>query len=195
MKIREGFRYFLACRPEPQWYPEFQRICDALGLPARLDMLHLTLCVVGETTERDDFVRRRVGRALDGQQLHSFAINLSRVVAGRHGAYARSFGSQPEIQDFFLLLIRLLGECGIEPLHREFGLHPHVTLGYRPCEAELLRIPVQWFPSELLLIESELGLTKHNVLRRWPLLAPVQGVLPFDDVEPAFSWTATRLAS
>jgi hypothetical protein len=102
------------------------------------------------------------------------------VKAGRHGAYARSFGRQDEIQDFYRMLIGLLGRCGIEPLHRKSGLHPHVTLSHLECQIELLRIAIQWFPAELLLIESEVGLGNHNVLARWPLLPPRQSLLPFD---------------
>jgi hypothetical protein len=83
------------------------------------------------------------------------------------------------------LLVRLLEACGIEPLHRKSGLHPHVTLGYRACEAELLKIALQCFPAELLLIESEVGLSRHNVLGRWPLLPPRQPLLPFDVTPPA----------
>ena len=180
VRALQFYRYFLGCRPDPQSHPRFRRIGEAFGLQVRLDRLHLTLCVVGETGERDRFVPRRVARALDGRELHSFAINLSRVVAGPRGAYARSYGRQDEIQDFFRLLVRALRECGIEPLHRESGLHPHVTLGHRACEAGPLRIAIEWFPADLLLIESEVGLSRHNVLGRWPLLPPRQGSLPFE---------------
>jgi 2'-5' RNA ligase len=181
MQTLQFYRYFLGLRPNPQMYPLFQRICEALGLPSRLDLLHLTLCVIAETEERDHFVARRVRRALCDAKLHSFAVNLSRVRAGPHGAIAHTFGRQDEIQDFYSALARLLRACGIQPLHRKSGLHPHVTLGHRACEAELLRIAIRWFPSELMLIESEVGRTKHNVLERWSLLPPRQSLLPFDD--------------
>jgi 2'-5' RNA ligase len=179
------YRYFLGLRPDPRWFPLFQWIGEVLGLRIRLDLLHLTLCVVGETAKRDRFVRRRINSALDGQQLHSFAVNLSRVQAGPRGAYARSVGRQDEIQDFFRLLINLLRLRGIEPLHRKSGLHPHVTLGHRRCDTELLKIALQWFPAELLLIESEVGLTRHNVLGSWPLLSPRQPPLPLDSPTPS----------
>jgi len=182
MDASPNFRYFLGIRVDPRWFPQLQRICDALGLPSRLDLAHLTFCVVAETAERDRFVARRVRRALRDAELHSFPVNLSRVRAGPRGAAACTLGRQAELQDFYRTLVRLLRACGIEPLHRKSGLRPHVTLGHRACLVLLLTIAIRWFPAELLLIESEIGRTKHNVLERWPLLPPRQPPLPFDDV-------------
>jgi len=195
MGALQGFRYFLGVRPDPQRYPLFQRICEALGLSNRLDLLHLTLCVVAETGVRDHFVVRRVQRALCGAALHTFPVNLSRIAAGPQGAFARTCGRQDEIQDFYRALVRLLRACGIEPLHRKSGLHPHVTLGYVACEVALLRIALRWFPTELLLIESEVGLTRHNVLHRWLLLPPRQPPLPFEEGFIAAADPARRSAA
>lgn len=181
MKVLQGYRYFLGLRPDPQSYPFFQRIAATFGWPARLDLLHLTLCVIAEAAGRDHFILRRVQTALHGQQLHSFPVNLSRVVAGPHGACARTFGRQDEMQDFYRALVRFLRACGIEPLHRKSGLHPHITLGYASLPLDLLKIAIRWFPTELLLIESEVGLSRHNVLGRWSLLPPRQPALPFGE--------------
>jgi 2'-5' RNA ligase len=182
MRIRQGYRCFLGIRPDPPWYPLFQQICEGLGLPCRLDRLHLTLCVVAESLERDPFVARRLRRALRDAELHSFAVSLSSVRAAPNGATAYPSGRQDEIQDFYRMLIRLLRAAGIEPLHRKSGLHPHVTLSYRACRTALLPVAIQWFPLELMLIESEVGLTKHTVLERWSLHPPRQPLLPFGDV-------------
>lgn len=83
------------------------------------------------------------------------------------------------------MLIRLLRASGIEPLYRKSGLHPHVTLGYDACPMTRLDIGLHWFPAKLLLIESEFGLTRHNVLGAWPLLPPRQPLLPFGEPLPA----------
>src|SRR5262249_19571980 len=149
---------------DPHSLPQLQQICEALELASRLDHAHLTLCTIAETDTRDHFIAGRVRRALRDAELHSCAINLSRGRAGPAGAYARTFGRQDEIQDFYRALVRLLQACGIEPLHRKSGLHPHVTLAYGACRTAVLMIAVRWFPSELMLIESEVGQTKHNEL-------------------------------
>jgi 2'-5' RNA ligase len=183
MRTLQGYRYFLGFKMDPQWLPLWQRIGRTLGLPIRLDLLHLTLCVIAETAERDHFIRLRVKRALDGRQMHSFSVDLSEVRAGPRGASARSVGRQCEIQDFYRSLVRLLHASGIEPLHRKSGLHPHVTLSYRACRTELLTIALQWIPVELLLIESEVGLSRHNVLENWRLLPPCQPLLPLEPIQ------------
>jgi 2'-5' RNA ligase len=182
MRTLQGYRYLLCIKPNPQSYPAFQRIAAEFGHPIHLGQLHLTLCVVGETTERDHFILRRLQRAFHGQALHSFSVNLSRVDSGPNGAFARTSGHQAEIQDFYRMLRCLLLACGIAPKHRKSGLHPHVTLFYRGCPIGRLPIALSWFPTELLLIESEVGLTQHNLLGRWPLSPPRQPWLPFDDV-------------
>ncbi len=181
MHAQPNFRYLLAVRPDPQWIPQFQRICAALGLSSQFHRWHLTLCVIAETAERDPLIAARVRQALGGVELRSFAVNLSRVRADLTGARAHTVGRQEEIQDFYRILVRLLQAAGIEPLHRKSGLHPHVTLVYRACQTMLLKIAIRWFPSKLLLIESEIGFSKHNVIEQWSLLQPRQLLLPFDE--------------
>lgn len=158
------------------------------GVPEEL--LHLTLCVVGETRERDPFLPKRVEAALAGQTLASIPIPLGRVKGGALGAAARTIGPQDAIQDFYSRLVRLLASRDINPLHRASGLHPHVTLRHDRCDFTPFMIEAEWIPDELLLIESEVGLRRHNVLQRWPLLGPTQGWLPFGEGPfPSFAVT------
>jgi len=185
--VLQFYRYFLGVRPIPEVYAAFQRLAEELGQPIRLDLLHLTLCVIAEVGERDRFIAGRVRRALRDAPLYAFPVNLSRVKTGRQGAFAHSFGRQNEIQDFYRFLVRLLMRQGIEPMHRKSGLHPHVTLAHLASEAGLFRIAVRWFPTELLLIESEVGLTRHNVLASWPLMAARQPSLFGDEIIAAAS--------
>lgn len=175
------YRYFLGVRPPPELYPAFKAVADAAGQSVRLAMLHLTFCVIAESAERDRFIARRVGRILDGQPLHSFAVNLGAILAGPHGATARTVGRQDEMQDFYRTLVRLLRDSGIEPLYRKSGLRPHITLGYDARPVRRLDIGLHWFPTELLLIESEFGLTRHNVIDAWSLPPPRQPLLPFGE--------------
>lgn len=180
------YRYFLGFRPDAP----ARRLLAAAGKEAGQagkrvpdELLHFTLCVVRETEgqERDHFVLRRVEAALTGHTPASMPIPLGRVTGGSHGAWVRTIGRQDAIQDFYGALVRLLRARGIEPLHRKSGLRPHVTLGHDRCDFPPFRVEIEWVPGELLLIESEVGLGKHNVLRRWPLLAPAQEVLPFEE--------------
>lgn len=185
MKRPHFYRYLLAVRPPPMLLPRFQALAESAGQTAALNLIHLTLCVVGESVERDPSIRLRIERAIAGLLLYSFPVNFSRLVMNGHGAYARTFGRQDEIMDFYRALVRHLAACGIEPMHRKSGLHPHLTLGYRACTPAVTRIGLSWFPEDLLLIESEVGRTQHNVLACWRLLPPRQPPLPFGD-----SWFA-----
>lgn len=175
------YRYFLGIRPDPGLHPLFQQIAVGAGQAPHLDRLHLTLCTIAEPVERDRFLAGRVRKAFRDQAFHSVPVNLSRVALGRKGAFARTVGRQDEIQELYRRLVRLLAACGIEPMHRKSDLHPHVTLGHAACRPGRLQISLPWFPAELLLIESEVGLSKHNVLARWPLLPPRQPMLPFGE--------------
>jgi 2'-5' RNA ligase len=190
MPVPDFYRYFLGCRPEPSLYPLLRKLVLDAGQDVRLERLHFTFCVVAEMPERDRFLKRRLRAALAGRSLHSFPVNLSRVVGSLQGAEARTFGPQNELQDTYAALVRLLRSIGIEPLHRTSGLRPHMTLGYNPCRFAPRRIGIKWFPRELLLIESEVGLGRHNPIAAWPLLPPRQGRLIF---EPPAS--VSRLAS
>ena len=192
MAVPHFYRYFLGIRPHPRHYPAFQAFAEAAGQSIDLALLHLTFCVIGQCAERDRFMLPRIQRALAGQPLYSFPVNFSRIVTGPHGAAAQTFGRQDDIQDFYRMLVRQLRACGIEPMYRKSGFHPHATLGYRACEPRVLRIALEWYPFELLFIESEIGMTRHNVLSRWPLLPPRQPPLPFDRNAPAACQAGTR---
>jgi 2'-5' RNA ligase len=109
----------------------------------------------------------------------SFFIQHGSVKGGPDRATIDSAGGQNAIQDVYRALISLLAQRDITPLYRESGLRAHVTLGHAPRPVERFKAPVQWCPADLLLIESEVGLSRHNVVGRWPLLPPLQGSLPF----------------
>lgn len=160
------------------------RVAETARQPTGFERVHLTLCVIAECAARDPFIAGRVERALGGRALHAFPVNLSRLAAG---VIARTSGRQDDIQDFYRELVRLLEPSGIAPLYRKSGLHPHMTLGYAPCRPMLRSMSLTWYPDELLLIESEHGLTRHNVLGRWALLPPRQPLLPFGEATAATS--------
>ena len=188
------FRYFLGFQPDPFARDLLAAIAKQLGQSMRPDKLHLTLCVVAEVEERDRFLAARIAAALAGHSLSSVPIRLSRVKAGELGPMATTVGRQEDIKQFYEMLIGLLAARGILPLHRKSGLRPHVTLGYMPRDFDPFPIAVEWFPQELLLIESHVGDSRHQVVGSWPLLPTPQGTLPFEmPVEPVGSVRANRV--
>lgn len=187
MRKAEFYRYLLGIRPDADLCRLLRAVVEKASQRVRMEMLHLTLCVIAETCERDPFLLPRVQSALVGHSLSSFPVRLGRVCGGSDGAVVKASGSQHDIQDFYRALVSLAAARDIAPLHRKSGLHAHVTLGHDPCRFEPFRAPIEWFPGEMLLIESEVGLGRHNVIARWPLLPSAQGSLPFD---PPMSWRA-----
>ena len=181
------YRYLFAFAPSPDLRCLLAWLGDVAGQGRkRIDegRLHLTLCVIAELAFRDRFIVRRVAAAFNRHLPSSCSIRLGIVRGGRKGATIRTIGSQREIQSFYLRLTRLLAELQLSPLHRKSGLRPHITLGYDRCAFEPFKVLWEWVPSELLLIESEVGRGIHNVLRRWPLLPSPQLLLPFDTGVP-----------
>jgi hypothetical protein len=184
MREPDFYRYFFAFRPnrsQRRWLEYLVKYSGQHGRRVPPDHSHLTLCVIAEMLERDPFIVARAKAALDGYPLTSCPFWLGRLRGGPHGAAVHGLGRRGDIKGFYNILVALLAQRDMLPLHRKSGLHEHVTLGYDPCSCEPLVVPCEWIPDELLLIESEVGRGVHNVLARWPLLPPSQGILPFGD--------------
>lgn len=179
MREVDFYRYFLGFRTGAGLGRLLAAIGARAGQRVRPGHLHLTLCVIAEAKERDRFLLARVRAALAGRALHSFRIPLGRVSGGPGGALVRTVGRQDGIRDFYGALVRWTARRGLAPLHRKAGLRPHITLGHESCRFDAFDLAIEWVPDELLLIESEVGRSRHNLLGRWPLLPPRQGRLPF----------------
>lgn len=194
MRRPNFYRYFLAFRPnlvQRCWLEDVAAAAGQCRRRIKAEYFHLTLFVIAECLHRDQFIASRVKAALADQSLSSCPFWLGRLCGGEDGAALHAMGRQREIQDFFHMLVACLARRDMRPLHRKSGLRPHVTLGYDPCALGSLVLPFEWIPDELLLIESEVGSTVHNVLARWPLLAPGQGSLPLYP-PPLPLWVANR---
>ena len=182
MRKPDFYRSFLGFRPNFDLCRRLASLGAQAGQRVWPELLHLTLCVIGEESERHPFLLPRVRSALAGNSLNSFPVHLGKISGGPKGAMLQALGCQHDIQDFYRVLISLLARNGIAPLYRKSGLRAHITLGHDPCRFESFKAPMEWFPAELLLIESEVGLSRHNVIGRWPLLPPRQRSLPFDAI-------------
>lgn len=183
MRPPDSYRYLLASRPDPARRRELVALRRPAGQAARpvpAGLLHMTWCVLAETGRRDPFLLPRVRAALAGATLASGSLWLGRVRGGAGGAAVCGRGPKPELIALYRSIVAALATRGLQPLHRQSGFRPHVTLGHAPCAFAPFRLLHLWVPDELLLIESEVGNTVHNVLARWPLRPPLQAVLPFE---------------
>jgi len=184
MPTLQFYRYFVGCRPDASLRAALAQAGSRAGQSLRPDGYHLTFCVIAEVPERDSSIADRVRAAFAEQTLHSAPIPFGRVVGGDLGAMVKTIGRQDELQDLYAVIVRSLAPQGLEPMHRKSGFRPHSTLGHDACSFVQFNIAHEWIPGELLLIESEVGLTRHNVLGSWHLLPPRQLRLPFSDFSP-----------
>lgn len=184
MKEVQFYRYFIGCRPNAAVRSAMAQAAQAAQQRLLPDLYHLTFCVVLESRERDPSIVERVCAALVGADFRSAPIAFGRVAGGPRGAVIKAAGRQHELQDLYGSLVHRLRHSNLKPLYRKSGFHPHLTLGYEACHFLPFDIWLDWIPNELLLIESEVGLTRHNVLGRWPLLAPRQRCFDFGPERP-----------
>lgn len=176
----QQWRYFLGFLPDAALAQRILALGDALGLAddAIIDHLHLTLCTIAELDTRDETLADRLDPIITAARLESCRIRLGRARSGNRGAVIRSIGSQNEISLLYQKLPPLLRRLDLAALHRKNGLStPHITLSYKGGPAQILVVPFEWIPTELCLVESWVGCTRHEILRRWPLLPPPQGEL------------------
>lgn len=139
------------------------------------DRLHVTLIHVGDYASRIPArVIEESKAALDGLSASAFDIAFDRAgsfagAPGRHPHVLLGDEGVRDLDAFRREIWESLVRAGVKMLsRREFN--PHVTLAYgdarlpeRPIE------PVRWRASEVLLVHSEYGRTRYNVLDRWAL--------------------------
>ena len=182
MRKAELYRYFLCFLPD-------EAVQTEIALPhawagqgdkrVTVARSHLSLCVFGAPAERDPSLAPRVDAALAGLQLRSCVVRLGRVRGGPDGATLYTISRKRELTALRRVLLARLAEHGLVPeLEKP---NPHITLGDDPFDGPGFDISLEWIPREIVLIESEHGLTRHNPLGRWPLLQPEQGILPFGE--------------
>ena len=186
MRHASAYRYFLCFLPDDclrQEIAVLHRRTGQLGNRVPVGRSHLSLCVFGAPPQRDPFLLPRVNAALAGELLVSCVIRLGRVRGGPGGATLFTRGCKRELTALRRLLLARLAASGLVPQLEK--RNPHITLGYDPFREADFDIGLEWIPREIVLMESEHGLTRHNRLASWPLLEPKQGRLAFDSQSPA----------
>lgn len=180
MRTPDLYRYFLAFRPDPvlrYWIASLREAAGQHQRRIRDVHLHLTLCVLLESLERDRFIAPRIDAALTGAGLSSLLLHFGWVRGGDGGAALYTIGRKADYHAFCRTLFAHLRARDIVPELEK--AQPHVTLGHDRCRFESFRFLCEWMPGEIVLIESEHGNGVHNELGRWPLRPPPQGSFPF----------------
>lgn len=179
-----GHKLFFALRPDEESAERISRVVtvehEARGLQARLRpsrVFHITLHYFGYfDAEPDGALVALASRAASEVVRPAFDLSFDRFKSwGDERATKHPFvltGGQGleavrELRD--ALVARLLAH-GLTAPERDY--EPHLTLRYdkRPAPAWPITLP-GWIASEFVLVKSPQGLTRHDVIARWPLQA------------------------
>ncbi|HEY0114307.1 MAG TPA: 2'-5' RNA ligase family protein [Allosphingosinicella sp.] len=111
----------------------------------------------------------RMARIAGELRLMPFELTLDRLT-GSETSLALCPSEKPwQLKLLQRQLRKSLVLCGIRRTGWRFN--PHVTLLYRngaPFSQEIA--PISWWVDELVLVHSQVGLTRHDILGRWPLV-------------------------
>jgi len=141
------------------------------GRALAAERLHVTMFILDDRPSRPDALvhaLKAIGRSVDRGPV---AVTLDRATGSRRSVVLRPAHRHPALHDLHARLGELARERRIAPRERH-GFAPHMTLGYRDGEPFTQPVsPVGWLARELVLIDSHVGRTRHEVLGRWPLVA------------------------
>ena len=95
------------------------------------------------------------------------------IEMGSGGSVAlRPSETPPSLRRFQHQLTVALAASGFA-LRPGWRFTPHMTLGYRKGDAfDEQILPIGWQATEFVPIHSHVGLTRHDILARWPLREP-----------------------
>jgi 2'-5' RNA ligase len=177
-----GHKLFFALRPDEATAERIARFVaaehEARGLAPRLRLsriFHITLHYFGYSDGEPDPQLIALARRAAAEVVRpSFDLGFDTFASwGREGAAKHPFvltGGQAleavrELRD--ALVERLVAHGLAAPA---FEYEPHLTLRYdsRTAPAWPVELP-GWIASDFVLVDSAQGLTRHDVIGRWPL--------------------------
>lgn len=148
-----------------QWF-------DQDGSPVRADRQHVTMLILDDLAGLPPpwliETLREAGAAIRAAPI---PILFDRVGGGEHSIALRPSRKIAALDALHHQLVRLCAAAGIAG-RAHYAFSPHMTLGYRDGRPFTSPIsPVGWTASEIVLIHSHLGRTRHDRLGCWPLAA------------------------
>ncbi|NCT82268.1 MAG: RNA 2',3'-cyclic phosphodiesterase [Comamonadaceae bacterium] len=179
-----GHKLFFALRPDEESAERIARVVTAehevRGLRARLRpsrVFHITLHYFGYFDgEPDAGLVALASRAASEVSRPAFDLSFDGFTSwgGQHAArhpFVLTGGQGLEaVRELRDALVARLVAHGLAAPERDY--EPHLTLRYdkRPAPAWPVELP-GWTASEFVLVKSPQGMTRHDVIARWPLQA------------------------
>ena len=179
-----AYRYFFALLPDEftarRIHAFAERTFGEKGL-MRAERLHVTLAITADFPARDEAPVEALLGAGDSVLAAPFDLVLDRLGGGRRTSALRPAHSLRPLAALQADIAKAMAQAGVA-MRPAWDFSPHLTLVYR--DGEPVQRPVEnfgWAVREFALVESLVGLTRHHVLRRWPLAAsedPQLGLFP-----------------
>ncbi len=165
-------RFFFAVRPPSSLASRIAAFGEVLGGNAprvSAERLHVTVAVSddfeGYPAEFVEILLRVGGRVASSP----FRIALDRLLSGNRAVFLVPTAKCPELKAVYQTIADGMASARA-PLRQGVGFNPHMTLFYRDHARLDFPVPrLEWTASELLLIRSLVGLTRHETLATWPL--------------------------
>lgn len=177
-----GHKLFFALRPDEETAERIARVVaaehEARGLAPRLRpsrIFHITLHYFGYADgEPDAQLVALAGRAASEVVRPAFDLGFDALQSwggprGGHHPFVLTGGQGLEaVRELRDALVERLAAHGLPRPQRDY--EPHLTLRYdkRSAPAWPLALP-GWVASDFVLVKSPQGLTRHDVIGRWPL--------------------------
>lgn len=163
-------RYFFAALPDPVSASRIHAWAErTLGPEGMLDAkrLHVTLAIT------PDFSAPRpvepLLRAGERVAACAFDLVLDRLSIGTRSIALRPGHSQRAAIELHGAIADAMAIEGVE-MRDDWRFNPHMTLAYRQSLPATRPVTDRgWGAGEFVLIHSLVGLTRHEVLGRWPL--------------------------
>lgn len=173
MRNQTFHRLFFAITPDTVTARRTHAFVEPFAQGAALlppDRLHVTMAITNDYSIFPDQAAETLCAIGDGVTADPFALSLDRLVASRSSVALRPGLKVPALSTLAERLGKAMRSAGL--YRDDYRFSAHQTAFYR--KGEPWQRPIngfEWDVRDFVLIHSEVGRSRHTVLKRWPLVA------------------------
>lgn len=167
----DAHRLFFALMPPSNLLDELAWLRDLTthGKAEAGDRLHVTMFLFDHAPKFQSAVAIRIGEILAGQALPACRLVFEQLVRGSASTLLLPNERLNGVLRLQNRLATLLCSADLHPANY-WRLNPHLTLRRGKAVGETLAIDaVSWTANEIVLLDSLIGLSRYDVIGRWPL--------------------------
>lgn len=167
----QAHRLFFALMPPAELIDELARLreLNVQGKAEANERLHITMFLFEHSPEFEADRVKRILEGLDGQALPTCRIVFEQLVCGKDTTLLLPNERLDGVWRLQARLAELLRRQDLLPASY-WRFNPHMTLRRAKAKGETLAIDaVSWTAEEIVLLDSHIGLTHYEEIKRWPL--------------------------